>query len=43
MIMRMEKYYFELVSHTGRLLTNQMIWWSEFMAVNRKRVISNGT
>jgi len=43
MNMRMEKYYFELVSHTGRLLTNQMIWWSGFSAVNRKRVLLNGT
>jgi hypothetical protein len=28
MDMHMERYYYALVSHTGRLLTNQMIWWS---------------
>jgi len=28
MITRMEKYYWQLVSHTGRFLTVQMIWWS---------------
>lgn len=24
---QMERYYWELVSETGRLLTNQMIWF----------------
>ena len=38
---RMETYYFELVSHTGRLLTNQMIWWSR--SIDRAEIINNGT
>jgi len=27
---KMETYYYALVSHTGRFLTVQMIWWSGF-------------
>ena len=41
--MQMETYYYKLVLHTGRLLTNEMIWWSTLSAVNRKRVLLNGT
>ena len=36
MTRRMETYYYEVVSHTGRMLTNQMIWWSVTSVVNRK-------
>jgi hypothetical protein len=35
----METYYYELVSHTGRLLTNQMIWWSDI--TDREGAMSN--
>jgi len=28
MVTCMERYYFELVSETGRFMTKTMIWWS---------------
>ena len=28
MAIKMETYYYQLVSKTGRFLTVQMIWWS---------------
>ena len=28
MIEQMKSYYYRLVSHTGRFLTMQMIWWA---------------
>ena len=37
----METYYYQLVSHTGRLLTNQMIWWSR--SIDRTEVMDYET
>jgi len=37
----METYYYALVSHTGRMCTNQMIWWSRSIGWNEVTTNAN--
>jgi len=37
----METYYYSLISHTGRMCTNQMIWWSR--SIDRAEAMVNET